>query len=161
MGLTAGEPAAGIKCNFNFTWTLVRPLCLAVLVLAPASGGAQEDENKAGSQESESKSTSIFHRSPESRFWISGQANVIFQAQPPFAAEYAGANSFQSRYEKATSRIMTLYTGVRVNLSTEVLFDVESAGGQGLSGALGLAGFTNVDVVRNPTLGERALHRAH
>ena len=34
------------------------------------------------------------------------------------------------------------------------LFDIESAGGAGLSNALGIAGFTNVDVVRNPTLGE-------
>src|SRR5207247_9787174 len=36
---------------------------------------------------------------------------------------------------------------------TELLCDVESAGGRGLSDALGLAGFTNLDVVRNPTLG--------
>jgi hypothetical protein len=36
---------------------------------------------------------------------------------------------------------------------------VESAGGAGLSSALGIAGFTNVDVVRNPTLGRRPLHR--
>jgi carbohydrate-selective porin OprB len=36
----------------------------------------------------------------------------------------------------------------------EILADVESAGGAGLSSALGIAGFTNVDVVRNPTLGE-------
>jgi hypothetical protein len=34
-----------------------------------------------------------------------------------------------------------------------VLVDVESAGGRGLSNALGLAGFTNLDVVRNPELG--------
>ena len=36
----------------------------------------------------------------------------------------------------------------------EILFDIESAGGAGLSNALGIAGFTNVDVVRNPTLSE-------
>jgi len=36
----------------------------------------------------------------------------------------------------------------------EILADFESAGGAGLSSALGIAGFTNVDVVRNPTLGE-------
>src|SRR5262249_22277749 len=35
----------------------------------------------------------------------------------------------------------------------EALLDFESAGGGGLSDALGLAGFTNLDVVRNPTLG--------
>ena len=48
----------------------------------------------------------------------------------------------------------TLYTGFRIAGRLEILADVESAGGAGLSSALGIAGFTNVDVVRNPTLGE-------
>ena len=55
--------------------------------------------------------------------------------------------------EQALSRIWTVYTGVKLPLHTELLFDIESAGGGGLSDALGLAGFTNLDVVRNPTLG--------
>jgi len=38
--------------------------------------------------------------------------------------------------------------------STEALVDVESAGGNGLSQVLGLAGFTNADAVRNPSLDE-------
>jgi high affinity Mn2+ porin len=36
-----------------------------------------------------------------------------------------------------------------------VLVDIESAGGRGISDALGLAGFTNLDVVRNPQLGSK------
>jgi carbohydrate-selective porin OprB len=36
-----------------------------------------------------------------------------------------------------------------------VAADIESAGGRGLSDALGLAGFTNLDVVRNPSLGSK------
>jgi hypothetical protein len=56
--------------------------------------------------------------------------------------------------EHATSRVETLYTGFRIASQLEILADVESAGGAGLSNALGIAGFTNVDVVRNPTLGE-------
>ncbi len=89
----------------------------------------------------------------EGRFWVSGQTNFIFQTHPGFSAKYSGANSLDPNYEKATSRVMTLYTGVRLNNSTEVLADVEEAGGAGLSKALGLAGFSNLDVVRNPTLG--------
>src|SRR6185437_2735799 len=46
-----------------------------------------------------------------------------------------------------------LYTGFRITKNLDFLFDLESAGGAGLSNALGVAGFTNVDVVRNPTLG--------
>jgi hypothetical protein len=53
-------------------------------------------------------------------------------------------------YEKALSRVMTLYTGVRLNNSTEVLVDIEDAAGGGLSNALGLGGITNLDVVRIP-----------
>jgi len=85
-----------------------------------------------------------------SRFWLSGQMNFIFQTHPDFHADYSGKNSLSPRYEKATSRVMTLYTGVRLNNSTELLVDVEDAAGGGLSNALGLAGITNLDVVRIP-----------
>ena len=45
-------------------------------------------------------------------------------------------------YEKATSRVLTLYTGVRLNNSTEFLVDIEEAGGAALSTGFGLAGDT-------------------
>ncbi len=47
---------------------------------------------------------------------------------------------------------MTLYTGVRLNNSTELLIDIEEAGGAALSTGLGLAGNTDLDIVRNPLL---------
>ena len=86
----------------------------------------------------------------DTRFWLSGQGNFIFQTHPPFHALYSGKNSLNPNYEKATSRVMTLYTGVRVNDSTEFIADVEDAAGAGLSNSLGLAGITNLDVVRIP-----------
>jgi high affinity Mn2+ porin len=89
-----------------------------------------------------------------SRFWISGQANFIRQQHSSFPAQYSGPNSFLSDAEHATSRVETLYTGFQITDKLEILADFESAGGAGLSSALGIAGFTNVDVVRNPTLGE-------
>jgi high affinity Mn2+ porin len=88
------------------------------------------------------------------RFWISGQVNIIRQQNPAFDAKYSGLNSFQPEKGHATSRVMTLFTGFRISTRLEILADVESAGGSGLSSALGIAGFTNVDVVRNPTLGQ-------
>jgi high affinity Mn2+ porin len=88
----------------------------------------------------------------DTRFWLSGQANFIFQAHPDFYAAYSGKNSLSPHYEKATSRVMTLYTGVRLNNSTEVLVDIEEAGGAALSTGLGLAGNTDLDIVRNPQL---------
>ena len=89
-----------------------------------------------------------------SRFWISVQTNFIRQQQPEFSAKYSGANSFLPAAAHATSRVETLYSGFQITKQLEILTDIESAGGAGLSNALGIAGFTNVDVVRNPTLGE-------
>jgi len=91
-------------------------------------------------------------RLKDTRFWFSGQANFIFQTHPPFHAPYSGTNSLSPNYEKATSRVMTLYTGVRLNNSTEILVDIEEAGGAALSTGLGLAGDTDLDIVRNPSL---------
>ena len=88
------------------------------------------------------------------RFWLSMQANFIRQQHDVFPSLYSGPNSFLGVREHATSRVETLYTGFRISKNLEILADVESAGGAGLSNALGVAGFTNVDVVRNPTLGE-------
>ena len=88
------------------------------------------------------------------RAWISIQGNFIRQQHPAFPAQYSGPNSFLPDRDHATSRIETLYTGFRITSRLEILADVESAGGAGLSSALGIGGFTNVDVVRNPTLGE-------
>jgi hypothetical protein len=95
---------------------------------------------------------SMFPHIRNTRFWLSGQANFIFQTHPPFHAPYSGKNSLNPNYEKATSRILTLYTGVRLNDSTELLVDIEEAGGAALSTGLGLAGAPNLDIVRNPLL---------
>jgi high affinity Mn2+ porin len=80
--------------------------------------------------------------------------NVIRQQHARFGAEYSGPNSFLPDGDHATSRIQTIYSGFRILKRLEILADVESAGEGGLSSALGIAGFTNVDVVRNPTLGQ-------
>jgi len=62
-------------------------------------------------------------------------------------------NSLNSYTEHAASVVSTLYTGAQITKTIEFLFDVETAGEKGISQVLGLAGFTNLDVVRNPSLG--------
>jgi high affinity Mn2+ porin len=89
----------------------------------------------------------------DTTWWLSGQINLIEQGHGSFRSAYEGPNSFRAASERALSRVLTLYTGVRFGHGWEAVFDVESAGGKGLSDALGLAGFTNLDVVRNPSLG--------
>jgi hypothetical protein len=94
----------------------------------------------------------MFPHFQNTRFWLSGQANLIFQVHPDFHALYSGPHSLGPHYEKATSRLLTLYTGVRLNDSLEFLIDIEEAGGAALSRGFGLAGDTNLDIVRNPLL---------
>src|SRR5579864_3572098 len=91
-----------------------------------------------------SSSDAVLPHFRDGRLWVSGQTNFIFQTHPGFSAKYSGPNSLVSNYEKATSRVMTLYTGLQVNKSTEVVVHIEEAGGNGLSTALGLAGFSNL-----------------
>ena len=94
----------------------------------------------------------MFPHLQDTRFWVSAQANFIFQTHPPFSALYSGKNSLQPEYDKATSRVLTLYTGARISSSLEFLYDLEEAGGAALSTGLGLAGNTDLDIVRNPLL---------
>ena len=94
----------------------------------------------------------IFPHPESDRIWLSGQANFISQWHPPFHSSYQGPNSLSQNYERALSRVLTFYTGARLNASTEVLVDVEEAGGSALSTGLGLAGNTDLDIVRNPLL---------
>ncbi len=84
--------------------------------------------------------------------WISGQANFVSQWHPAFPSPYQGPNSLSPQAQDATSRVLTLFTGLRLTSTAELLCDVQETGGHGIGEALGLAGFTNLDVVRNPTL---------
>jgi high affinity Mn2+ porin len=95
----------------------------------------------------------IFPHSKSARWWVSGQFNTIVQGHPHFHAPYSGQNSLQPRAEIHNSRVFTLYTALEATRTTEIFFDLESAGGRGLSNALGLLGLTNADIVRNPALG--------
>jgi high affinity Mn2+ porin len=90
---------------------------------------------------------------PDAAWWLSGQLNVIGQAQPGFHAPYTGENSFRRDDHAAVSLVATVFAGYEVTPTTAIVVAGESAGGGGLSDALGIAGFTNLDVVRNPTLG--------
>jgi hypothetical protein len=90
------------------------------------------------------------------RYWVSGQANSIFQMHGHFHSPYEGANSLQNTFETKASEVATLYLGYQLRpntrYNTDLIVDFENAGGRGISQALGLGGITNLDVVRNPTL---------
>jgi high affinity Mn2+ porin len=128
---------------------------LAIVARAPAVW-AQEAPAEASSQSSaadapdnsDDSPLTLFPHSDTSRYWISGQANVVFQWHPAFPAKYSGPNSLTPEAQSATTHVLTLYTGYQLTQTTEVLADLEDATGGGIGNAFGLAGYTNLDAVR-------------
>jgi hypothetical protein len=119
---------------------------------APAAADTANTPEPPPESNTDTDAETMLPHFKNSRFWLSGQANFIFQVHPDFTAPYSGPHSLRPNYEKATSRLLTLYTGVRLNDSTELLVDIEEAGGAALSLGFGLAGNTDLDIVRNPSL---------
>jgi high affinity Mn2+ porin len=126
-------------------YPLVILACMFAIIAMPAVVGAQEATEDAAPK------TVLDH--PDARWWLSGQINVIEQSHPTFTSPYSGPHSLQADAETRVSRVLTLFTGLKLGRGWEVSVDIESAGGRGLSDAFGVAGFTNLDVVRNPSLG--------
>jgi high affinity Mn2+ porin len=110
----------------------------------PGSSAAVESESDSGDR----GRLTVFPHSESSRYWISGQANVVFQWHPSFPAQYCGRNSLTAGAQSATTHILTLYTGYAFTHTTEVFADLEDATGGGIGSAFGLAGYTNLDAVR-------------
>ncbi len=142
-----------IFCRAN-SILAIRLLC--ALALTPGLAAAQQP---AAIQQKALANDPILTMAPHSenaRYWVSGQANSIFQMHGHFHSPYEGANSLQNTFETKASEVATLYLGYQLHANTryntDLIVDIENAGGRGISQALGLAGITNLDVVRNTTL---------
>jgi high affinity Mn2+ porin len=146
-----------VRINLKTGSTGAQALCgLGTLLLAALVSQGQAQSIPAPSPANPAAQDPAVTMSPHSqtsRWWISGQDNIIFQWHPAFHALYSGPNSLHSHAENATSNVATLYTGLQLTRTTEIFLDMETADGGGISDALGLAGFVNLDVVRNPELG--------
>ncbi|MFZ0818002.1 MAG: carbohydrate porin [Candidatus Sulfotelmatobacter sp.] len=158
-GSTPKPAASAILAIFVLLLTVAAALCPPALAQqtdlpSATNPNAQPQANTPAAPDpsSDDSTEAMFPHFKDTRFWLSGQANFIFQTHPPFHADYSGTNSLSPDYQKATSRVLTLYTGMRLNNSTELLVDIEEAGGSALSLGLGLAGNTDLDIVRNPLL---------
>lgn len=131
-------------------------LWIAGAVATPRSLQAQaEPDSSSQTDQTDSDQSlppTLFPRLESDRFWISGQANFVTQWHPAFRSPYQGPNSLPPQAQDASSRVLTLLTGVRLSDRIAILCDIQETGGHGIGEALGLAGFTNLDVVRNPTL---------
>jgi high affinity Mn2+ porin len=76
------------------------------------------------------------------RFAFHGQFTYLEQYDPPFRAPYSGPNSLIPNMARETADT-TLYAGVRLWKGAEAWINPEIDQGFGLSGTLGVAGFTS------------------
>ncbi len=76
------------------------------------------------------------------------QLTSIVQGHPSFNAKYSGKNSLNDSAETALSLTSTLYLGRKLWKGAAIYFNPEIAGGNGLSQARGIAGFTNGEAFR-------------
>jgi high affinity Mn2+ porin len=76
------------------------------------------------------------------------QATVIPQYHFNFTAKYTGNNSLQASEDTKVSFTNTYYIGRRLWHNAAIYFNPEIAGGEGLSKALGVAGFPNGETFR-------------
>lgn len=143
-----GSLTALIACSWLTGFALVPPAVRAQDSVAPNQDSPSTSEP---SSEPNPLPVMIPHQEWD-RLWLSGQVNIISQWHPAFRSPYQGTNSLSPEAQDASSRVLTLFTGLRLSHTTALLCDVQETGGHGLGEALGLAGFTNLDVVRNPTL---------
>jgi high affinity Mn2+ porin len=147
----------------RFFFQIARGLCCLLLVclaipchvhgqVAPSNPAPAPSAPSPVPDSSSDGPTTLFPHFESDRIWLSGQANIITQWHPAFRSPYQGPNSLSPEAQDASSRVLTLFTGLRINGTTEFLCDIQETGGHGIGEALGLAGFTNLDVVRNPLL---------
>src|SRR5271168_527301 len=149
------------KYNFTLDWGVAAIFAALSLsctpILSAQNAPVPQEQSPSGASDpdpaADTPPTLLPHLETD-RVWLSGQANFISQYHPDFPSPYSGQISFSAQAQDATSRLLTLFTGLRLSSSTEFLCDIQETGGNGLGVALGLAGFTNLDVVRNPTLGK-------
>jgi high affinity Mn2+ porin len=76
------------------------------------------------------------------------QQTIVVQYHPDFTAKYSGFNSLDTSEPAQTSLTSTFFIGRRLWKNAEAYINPELAGGNGLSGATGVAGFPNGETFR-------------
>ncbi|MDE2155552.1 MAG: carbohydrate porin [Xanthomonadaceae bacterium] len=96
--------------------------------------------------------TSTARADQASRFvpqWLGAQYTLVDQHQSSLRSPYAGAQSLRAQGDTARSHTFGAYFGVALPAHLQFYFDVEMFKGSGVSGATGLGGLTNGDVIRS------------
>src|SRR5207342_2766901 len=106
----AGEPR--YRCENMRRAPLPLSLAIACMAVVPAAGQTQQPDAP--------REATLFDHSDNTRWWLSGQLNLITQWHGRFTSPYDGPHSLQADPEHATSRLWTVFTGYRLAEHTEV-----------------------------------------
>lgn len=86
------------------------------------------------------------------KYAVAGEFTAIMQHLCAFRSPYAGQNSLLSRNETELTHTYTLYLGVRPTPRLELYLNPEVALGNGIGTGQGLAGYSNGDLIGQPSL---------
>jgi hypothetical protein len=125
---------------------------LGLIALACTAGAAVQAN--AQTQATDSAAGKKVEKPKQDNFLIGAQATFIEQYLAGFHSPYSGSNSLQSVPQGRLSDTYTLFLGARLGPEVEAYVDPETFEGGGISGAVGLAGYTNGDVVRQGAMGQ-------
>jgi len=115
--------------------------------------GNGDDKDKKDEKEKEDKEKDDKKEKDETGLakWLSahGQATTVSQANWPFRSPYVGLNSLRPNADLDSTSTATLFLASRLPWANgEIVFNPEVAGGSGLSGTTGMAGFPNGEATR-------------
>src|ERR1041384_3472410 len=89
-------------------------LAFSCVVASAPSAAAQEPDT-------------ILPHADDARWWVSGQANPVVQGHGDFRSPYEGEHSLRPTHEHAISRLVTIYTRLRLGSGTCVNLAMPSA----------------------------------
>src|SRR6516164_6523306 len=84
---------------------------LYFILMAPSLRAQDSTNDTPDAPQPSAGPATFFEHSNTARWWISGQANFVFQAHGDFYAAYSGTNSLKNTAEHATSRVLTFFSG--------------------------------------------------
>jgi len=158
--LSTQRPLTHVQCG--------RAICAVFLLLASIRiGAAQVPASNTTASEMPTAQTSsatmapqmmemplpnkVLGQMPATGYSIAGEVTGILQRLSAFPSPYSGPNSLRSRNETELTHTYTLYLGARPTPQFEVYLNPELAQGNGISQGAGLAGYSNGDLIGQPS----------
>ncbi len=113
----------------------------------PKTDGDKSNEKSPDKPDDDDKDKDK-QKSEPTWYSVHGQATVVSQGNWKFKSPYSGSRSFQSILDTATTETTTLFLAARICEGSEIVFNPEVSGGNGLSSTTGIAGFPNGEATR-------------